>query len=211
MVFEVLGENMLSLTVRYKEFQKFKTKQLEKSNKYSATNSVNNSNENLSNNNNNNSDSDFDDDDNQNISDSLELHLSNLNDLTILKESYGGLPITLVRQISKQILFALDYLHNECGIIHTDLKPENVLVEIHDVEKLVQLLELERKNKKMIKLMEKRQNEHSTFRNANEFLNKPKQPSLSRKHSIPIRASKPLTSPIENNSSVDNFFRSIIH
>ncbi|KAG9690925.1 serine/threonine protein kinase, CMGC family, partial [Aureobasidium melanogenum] len=43
----------------------------------------------------------------------------------------------LVKQITKQVLLGLDYLHRECGIIHTDLKPENVLIEIGDVEQIV--------------------------------------------------------------------------
>lgn len=33
-----------------------------------------------------------------------------------------------VRIIAKQILIGLDYLNRVCGIIHTDLKPENVLL-----------------------------------------------------------------------------------
>jgi len=43
----------------------------------------------------------------------------------------------LVKQITKQVLLGLDHLHRECGIIHTDLKPENVLIEIGDVEHIV--------------------------------------------------------------------------
>ena len=43
----------------------------------------------------------------------------------------------LVKQITKQVLLGLDYLHRECGIIHTDLKPENVLIEVGDVEQIV--------------------------------------------------------------------------
>ena len=27
-----------------------------------------------------------------------------------------------------QVLLGLDYLHTECGIIHTDIKPENILL-----------------------------------------------------------------------------------
>ena len=33
-----------------------------------------------------------------------------------------------MRVIAKQILIGLDYLHRICGVIHTDMKPENVLV-----------------------------------------------------------------------------------
>ena len=29
---------------------------------------------------------------------------------------------------SLQVLLGLDYLHSECGIIHTDIKPENILL-----------------------------------------------------------------------------------
>lgn len=39
-----------------------------------------------------------------------------------------GLPIEMVRSIAKQVLHGLDLLHRKCGIIHTDLKPENVLL-----------------------------------------------------------------------------------
>ncbi|KAG9122452.1 serine/threonine protein kinase, CMGC group [Ceratobasidium sp. 392] len=49
-----------------------------------------------------------------------------------------GVPVHLVKQISKQILLGLDYMHRQCGVIHTDLKPENVLICIDDVEAVVQ-------------------------------------------------------------------------
>jgi len=68
----------------------------------------------------------------------------------------------LVRQIAKQVLLGLDYMHRCCGVIHTgqfsylsahvhnfpssslfyfittDLKPENVLICIDDVESIIQ-------------------------------------------------------------------------
>jgi serine/threonine-protein kinase SRPK3 len=55
----------------------------------------------------------------------------------IKKWNHRGVPMPLVKQITKQVLLGLDYLHRECGIIHTDLKPENVLIEIGDVEEIV--------------------------------------------------------------------------
>ncbi|CAK7240325.1 MAG: serine/threonine protein kinase, CMGC [Sporothrix thermara] len=55
----------------------------------------------------------------------------------IKKWNHRGIPMYLVKQITKQVLLGLDYLHRECGIIHTDLKPENVLIEIGDVEQIV--------------------------------------------------------------------------
>lgn len=55
----------------------------------------------------------------------------------IKRYNHRGIPMPLVKQITKQVLLGLDHLHRECGIIHTDLKPENVLIEIGDVEQIV--------------------------------------------------------------------------
>ncbi|KAF9785473.1 kinase-like domain-containing protein [Thelephora terrestris] len=38
--------------------------------------------------------------------------------------------LPVAKRIIKQVLLALDYLHRECGYIHTDLKSENILVTI---------------------------------------------------------------------------------
>ncbi|KAL3284943.1 hypothetical protein HHI36_019074 [Cryptolaemus montrouzieri] len=46
----------------------------------------------------------------------------------IIKSNYRGIPLSNVRIIIKQVLEGLDYLHSKCKIIHTDIKPENVLV-----------------------------------------------------------------------------------
>ena len=49
------------------------------------------------------------------------------NLLNLLKKyQYRGIPIPLVREITKQLLLGLDYMHRVCRLIHTDLKPENV-------------------------------------------------------------------------------------
>ncbi|KAM3723291.1 Serine/threonine-protein kinase [Dirofilaria immitis] len=46
----------------------------------------------------------------------------------IIRSNYQGLPLEQVRIIIKQVLEGLQYLHEKCQIIHTDIKPENVLV-----------------------------------------------------------------------------------
>ncbi len=46
----------------------------------------------------------------------------------IIKSNYRGIPIQNVKSIIKQVLEGLDYLHAKCNIIHTDIKPENVLL-----------------------------------------------------------------------------------
>ncbi|KAF9926517.1 serine/threonine protein kinase, CMGC group [Linnemannia zychae] len=60
------------------------------------------------------------------------------NLLSVIKRYRNkGIPARLVQQILYQVLMGLDYMHRECGIIHTDLKPENVLVCVDDVEQVV--------------------------------------------------------------------------
>ena len=66
----------------------------------------------------------------------------------IKRWNHRGIPLPLVKQITKQVLLGLDYLHRECGIIHTDLKPENVLIEIGDVEQIVKTYVKEEQPKK---------------------------------------------------------------
>ncbi|KYQ49583.1 Serine/threonine-protein kinase spk-1 [Trachymyrmex zeteki] len=46
----------------------------------------------------------------------------------IIKSNYRGIPRNNVKRVIRQVLEGLDYLHNKCKIIHTDIKPENVLV-----------------------------------------------------------------------------------
>ena len=62
----------------------------------------------------------------------------------IIQSSYRGIPIHALKRVlrqvrhmanlslsispSHQILLGLDYLHTDCGIIHTDIKPENILL-----------------------------------------------------------------------------------
>ncbi len=58
-----------------------------------------------------------------------------VNLLEIMKRyDYKGIPLPLVRRMTKQVLIGLDYLHRKCRIIHTDLKPENVIVALDKKE-----------------------------------------------------------------------------
>uniref|UniRef100_A0AAQ4RLD1 non-specific serine/threonine protein kinase n=1 Tax=Gasterosteus aculeatus aculeatus TaxID=481459 RepID=A0AAQ4RLD1_GASAC len=56
----------------------------------------------------------------------------------IIKSNYQGLPLPCVKSIIRQVLQGLDYLHTKCQIIHTDIKPENILMSVdeHYVRKL---------------------------------------------------------------------------
>mmetsp|Transcript_5458 Transcript_5458/g.9230 ORF Transcript_5458/g.9230 Transcript_5458/m.9230 type:complete len:195 (-) Transcript_5458:2084-2668(-) len=50
-----------------------------------------------------------------------------VNLLEVIKRyNYKGAPLPIVRQMAKQCLIGLDFLHRMCKVIHTDLKPENV-------------------------------------------------------------------------------------
>ena len=75
----------------------------------------------------------------------------------IKRYNYKGIPLPFIRIITKQILIGLDFLHRICHIIHTDLKPENVLVcltneEMRTIQETghleVEKVEKKKKNKK---------------------------------------------------------------
>lgn len=52
-----------------------------------------------------------------------------VNLLEIIKRyDYKGIPLPICRKMARQVLLGLRYLHKYCGIIHTDLKPENVMI-----------------------------------------------------------------------------------
>uniref|UniRef100_A0A6Q2XQS7 non-specific serine/threonine protein kinase n=1 Tax=Esox lucius TaxID=8010 RepID=A0A6Q2XQS7_ESOLU len=51
----------------------------------------------------------------------------------IIKSNYMGLPLVCVKSILRQVLQGVDYLHTKCKIIHTDIKPENILLDVEEV------------------------------------------------------------------------------
>ena len=49
------------------------------------------------------------------------------NLLTLIERNKAkGVPRSLVKVIARQILLGLQYLHDECDLVHTDIKPENI-------------------------------------------------------------------------------------
>lgn len=48
----------------------------------------------------------------------------------IVRNNYQGLALAQVKTIVRQVLAGLDYLHTRCHIIHTDIKPENILLVV---------------------------------------------------------------------------------
>ncbi|XP_017072376.1 SRSF protein kinase 3 isoform X8 [Drosophila eugracilis] len=61
----------------------------------------------------------------------------------IVKNNYQGLAIVQVRNIIRQVLEGLDYLHSKCSIIHTDIKPENILLVIDNAAAMNQQIDEE--------------------------------------------------------------------
>jgi serine/threonine-protein kinase SRPK3 len=54
----------------------------------------------------------------------------NWNLLSIIKAyNFEGIPIPTVKHIMRGVCMGLDFLHRRCQIIHTDLKPENVMLD----------------------------------------------------------------------------------
>ncbi|KAJ1488459.1 kinase-like domain-containing protein [Baffinella frigidus] len=50
--------------------------------------------------------------------------------LDLMKDyGYGGVPVAAVKAVTRDVLKGLQFLHQRCSIIHTDIKPENILLK----------------------------------------------------------------------------------
>ena len=58
-------------------------------------------------------------------------YFSNCDQLHSQAFNYKGIPIPVVKNMARGICKGLDFLHRKCNIIHTDLKPENVLLHFN--------------------------------------------------------------------------------
>ncbi|KAG2126926.1 kinase-like domain-containing protein [Suillus clintonianus] len=83
--------------------------------------------------------------------DSFEVSSTQGRHLCLVHEAMGifpkisslGFPVPLVKVVAKQLLLALDFLHRECHVVHTDLKPDNILVKLDNVKTAIEIREEE--------------------------------------------------------------------
>lgn len=126
----------------------------------------------------------------------------------IRRYRHRGLPVKFVKQIAKQSLLALDFLHRKCGIIHTDIKPENLLIKINDIESLVSFIEESEWEKRLLKrissriLSSKSQIIDTSLLNSKSSRDFRNMTKYKRTNSGVIIGSQPLPSPLRTHSAV---------
>ena len=113
------------------------------------------------------------------------------NLLTVIRRyNHRGIPKPIVQRIAKEVLMGLDYMHSHCGIIHTDLKPENVLVCVDEDSFIAKL----NRREPFTIPSQKKSSGQST----------PKTPHLDAKQKQPQPLS--LLSPMTSSASFEYFF-----
>ena len=58
------------------------------------------------------------------------LSLTHSLNICIYIGHYRGAPLPLVKMIARDALRGLHFLHTQCGIVHTDIKPENLVLAV---------------------------------------------------------------------------------
>ncbi|KAI1932876.1 hypothetical protein LOZ65_000483 [Ophidiomyces ophidiicola] len=76
--------------------------------------------------------------------------------LRVLQEKFPNakLPKLLVRSLVHRIIFSINYLHVTCGVIHTDISPQNVLERIDDSTSLQKVADQESKKPSMLTMID---------------------------------------------------------
>ncbi|KAL9609607.1 MAG: hypothetical protein Q9167_005631 [Letrouitia subvulpina] len=60
-------------------------------------------------------------------------------DLVTLARRYSDkkLPIHIVKQVARQLFLGLDYLHRSCKVVHTDIQPRNIMIQLDNAESVI--------------------------------------------------------------------------
>ncbi|KAI2285697.1 hypothetical protein LOZ02_000856 [Ophidiomyces ophidiicola] len=76
--------------------------------------------------------------------------------LRALQEKFPNakLPKLLVRSLVHRIIFSINFLHVTCGVIHTDISPQNVLERIDDTTSLQKVADQESKNPSVVSIID---------------------------------------------------------
>lgn len=72
----------------------------------------------------------------------FDLYASNLYNIISSGRYMYGIPVNIVKRITRQILECLVLLHDNLSIIHTDLKPENILINNYNIEYYTPIFDL---------------------------------------------------------------------
>ena len=106
-----------------------------------------------------------------------------------------GMDIKLVKVIARQLLIGLDYMHRICGVIHTDLKPENIMVELvgKQLEEFIADVENIKKKPLSMKFLKKLQNTGNSAKNKKKYLKKKQKKAAQKKAQEDTKAETPAT------------------
>ncbi|CAI5758237.1 unnamed protein product [Candida verbasci] len=203
MVFEILGENILNLIYNYKKFYKSLDTKIQKKGeeiKFTKKDTIMKSTKSmLSLGLKENSISPVETEEEEEI----EQKLNSMNSESLVKlmetsKNVGGIPLTLVKQITKQMLLAVNYIHH-CGVIHTDLKPENILIDIKDINKIIKTIEDKKPPSRRTSIFRKNSTKQSS--SLTRTLSTSSQSSFYYKkkyYDSPVRSSKPFSTSVSS-------------
>ena len=80
----------------------------------------------------------------------FELMAGCVFDIIHIGKYSDGLPLPIVKKIVQQVLIAMDILNNKYNLLHTDIKPENILIKGIN-HKIREIIETVQKSKELAK------------------------------------------------------------